>query len=184
MAVEREGIIRIMILEIVKYPDIRLKKRAEEVQSIAQVEKLIEDMTETMYAAPGVGLAAPQVGISLRVAVVDPSPPDKKNPIVLINPDIIRREGEAGIEEGCLSLPGPRAMITRAEKIYVTALDIQGKPVEKEAEGLLAIIIQHEIDHLNGQLFIDHLSRLKREAILHEYEKGVLSQTSHSFRGL
>lgn len=173
-----------MLLDVVKYPDIRLKRIAEDVRDVTQIQKLIDDMAETMYAAPGVGLAAPQIGVSLRVAVIDPSPPDKKDRLVLINPDIIRKEGETGIEEGCLSLPGPRALIPRAEKIVVTTLDMQGNSLEREADGLLAIIIQHEIDHLNGRLFIDHLSRLKREAILHQYEKDILSRSVHSFRGL
>ncbi len=173
-----------MILEILKYPDIRLKKKAQKVHSFAEIQVLIEDMIETMYAAPGVGLAAPQVGISLRVAVIDTSPPDQKNPFVLVNPEIIRHEGETSIEEGCLSLPGPRALIARAEKIFVRAQDAQGNPLEKEVEGLLAIVIQHEIDHLNGRLFIDHLSRLKREAILHEYQKAIAAGSSHPPGGL
>lgn len=160
-----------MILDILTYPDPRLRKRSQDVRSVEEARELVENMAETMYAAPGVGLAAPQVGVSLRVAVIDVSPPDKKDLLVFINPDIISREGEAGIEEGCLSVPGPRALIRRAERLTVRALDASGKSFERTAEGLLAIAIQHEIDHLNGRLFIDHLSRLKRETLLRDYEK-------------
>jgi len=167
-----------MILDILKYPNILLKKKAGEVRSVAEIQKLIKDMSDTMYAAPGVGLAAPQVGVPLRLAVIDPSPPDRKDLLVLVNPEIVKMEGETSIEEGCLSLPGPRALVKRAERVRVRALDSNGHPLEKEADGLLAIVIQHEIDHLNGRLFIDHLSRLKREALLREYKKGGPSPSS------
>jgi len=169
-----------MILDILKYPNTILKKKAGEVRSVSEIQKLIRDMSDTMYAAPGIGLAAPQVGVALRLAVIDPSPPDRKDLIVIINPEIVSMEGEISIEEGCLSLPGPRALVKRAERVKVRALDSNGHPMEKEAEGLLAIVIQHEIDHLNGRLFIDHLSRLKREAILREYKKGKASPSSQS----
>lgn len=155
------------MLKILTYPHPLLRKRAEEVKEIDEkVLTLAREMAETMYAAPGIGLAAPQVGESLRLIVVDVSytegEPDLK---VIVNPEIVQREGSVLMEEGCLSLPGVRAEVERAARVLVKGYDLQGRPVELEAEGLMAVCLQHEIDHLDGVLFIDHLSRLKRSLI-------------------
>ncbi len=151
------------LLEIRIYPDPVLKQRAAEVSKVdASVRKLLADMVDTMYAANGVGLAAPQVGISQRIAVVDVSE-EGNAPMHFVNPEILTSEGEASSEEGCLSIPDYRDTVTRNTKITVRALDIEGKSFEVHAEGLLAVCLQHEIDHLDGILFVDRLSRLKRE---------------------
>jgi peptide deformylase len=161
------------VLEIKKYPDKILKKKTLPVSSIDdEIRSLIDNMIETMYAAPGVGLAAPQVGISKRLAVLDISSKDHNFPlIVLINPVILKKEGTIEFEEGCLSLPDYTAKIERAENIAVNALDRNGKPFEIEAGGLLAIAIQHEIDHLDGILLIDRISPIKREFFKKRYQK-------------
>ncbi|NOZ69162.1 MAG: peptide deformylase, partial [Deferribacteres bacterium] len=127
------------------------------------LQKLIDDMIETMYAAPGVGLAANQVGVPKQVAVIDVSAAEKKSPlIVLVNPEIIHKEGQADSEEGCLSIPQYKTIVRRADKVRVKFLDRHGRPAEIEGEGLLARALQHEIDHLNGLLFIDRIGRIKR----------------------
>ena len=151
------------ILDIRKYPDPVLKQEASSVPAIdATVRKLLEDMAETMYAADGIGLAAPQVGISQRIAVVDVS--EARNELmVFINPEITARAGKTPSEEGCLSIPDFRDTITRSETVTVNSLNAKGEEQVLEAGGLLAICLQHEIDHLDGILFVDHLSRLKRE---------------------
>lgn len=156
------------VLEILKYPDPLLKKKALPVGTIDEgIEDLINNMVETMYAAKGIGLAANQVGVDKRVIVLDVPEEEGsgRNLIVLINPEIVIAEGKTTYEEGCLSLPGFTAEVKRFLKVRVRGLDRWGKDVEIEGGGLLAIALQHEIDHLEGILFIDRLSRLKRDII-------------------
>lgn len=153
------------LLPILHYPDPRLHQSATPVTEFtAQLKQLAEDMTETMYAAPGVGLAAPQVNVHQRLIVVDVSE-DKNGLMVLVNPQIIAREGEQEYEEGCLSVPGIYGKITRAARVKVKAQDLEGAPFEVEADGLLAVCLQHEIDHLDGKVFVDYLSQLKQNRI-------------------
>ncbi len=161
------------VLDIKKYPDEVLKKKAVPVKNIdAAVQRLVDDMVETMYAAPGIGLAAPQVGISQRIIVIDVSSQEEKVPlIVLINPEIVEADGLVDSEEGCLSVPEYTAVIKRAERVVVKGLDIQGNPVEIEGTELLARALQHEIDHLDGILFVDRLSTIKREFFKKRYRK-------------
>jgi peptide deformylase len=159
-------------LTILEYPDPRLRTKAAPVMSVDEaLRRLIGDMFETMYAAPGIGLAATQVDRHVRLVVIDVSE-DKSQPLVLINPEIIERAGSLEIEEGCLSVPGifdrPTA---RSERVRVRALDRDGQPFELDADGLLAICIQHELDHLDGKLFVDYLSELKRNRIRRKLEK-------------
>ena len=159
------------ILEILQYPDPRLTMPAQRVEKIdAGVRKLVDDMVETMYAAPGIGLAATQVDRHLQVIVIDVSE-DKSDLRVFINPEITRREGMAVNQEGCLSLPGVYDNVERAESVTVTALDRNGSRFTLNASGLLATCIQHEIDHLNGVLFVDYLSKLKRDRVLKKFAK-------------
>jgi peptide deformylase len=161
------------IHEIVKYPDPILSKRGEPVKAFDdKLKTLVEEMFESMYAAQGIGLAAPQIGISQRLTVIDIS--FKKNPeekIVLINPEIVQREGKQFEEEGCLSLPEIREKVRRAARVKVKAQDVNGKWFEIDGEELLARAFQHEIDHLDGILFIDHLSRLKRDLVKSKIRK-------------
>ena len=163
-----------MVREIVIWPDPVLKKVAAPVDVVDDgIRRLLDDMAETMYAADGVGLAAPQLGVGRRVIVIDVSPrePDQKL-IHLVNPEIVLAEGTTVYTEGCLSIPGEAEEVERANKVRVRALDYHGKPFEIEAEGdLLAIALQHEIDHLQGTLFVDHLSSLKRELIRRRMKK-------------
>jgi peptide deformylase len=161
------------VLDIKKYPEEVLKKKASQVTSISKdLLRLIDDMIETMYAAPGVGLAAPQVGVSKRLAVIDISTKEQTVPlIVLINPIVLHMEGSVDFEEGCLSLPEYTAKVTRAERILVRTQDREGKQMEIEGEGLLAIAMQHEIDHLDGLLLIDRISPIKREFFKKRYQK-------------
>ncbi len=158
---------KVGILEIRTFPDKVLKVRAEEVKDInGEIARLAEDMLETMYNAPGIGLAAPQVGKSLRVIVFDISHKEgEKRPYILINPVVTATEGSEVMEEGCLSVPGVYAHVKRAAKVEVKGYDLDGKEVTLQAEGLLARVIQHEVDHLDGILFIDRLSRIRREMI-------------------
>jgi peptide deformylase len=159
------------LLPILEYPDPRLRTRAEPVREVdGKIRKLIDDMFETMYKAPGVGLAATQVNVHIRVLVVDITE-DRSRPLALVNPEIIERSGEGKLEEGCLSVPGIYENIMRADRIRVRALGRNGKPQEIEAEGLLAVCIQHEMDHLEGKLFVDYLSELKRTRIRKKLEK-------------
>ena len=159
------------LLQILEFPDPRLRTRAQPVTQVdAALRTLVDDMFETMYAAPGIGLAATQVNEAKRVLVIDVSE-KRDRPLVLINPDIVAREGVEETEEGCLSVPGVFDKVTRAERIRVRALDRDGKPTELEADGLLAVCIQHEIDHLDGKLFVDYLSELKRTRIRKKLEK-------------
>lgn len=147
---------------ILYLPDPRLRNIAKPVVTFDdKLQTLIDDMFETMYHARGVGLAAPQIGIGLRLSVIDVVG-DKKNQLVIINPEIIAAEGEKKFEEGCLSVPGAYDTVIRAEKVTVKALDRTGNPIEIKADGLLAECLQHEIDHLDGKLFIDLLSPLKK----------------------
>lgn len=153
------------ILEILKYPDPILSKVAAPVKNFnGKTASLVDDLLETMYAAPGVGLAAPQVGVSERILVLDI---DHENPgkqvYKLINPTVIRAEGEVVWEEGCLSVVDYTAEVRRAAQVEIAAFDDKEKPLKIEAEGLLAVALQHEIDHLDGKLFIDRISRLKRD---------------------
>lgn len=149
------------LLPILRYPDPRLHKRAAPVDEVDDViRKLIDDMAETMYEAPGIGLAATQVDVHRRIVVIDVSE-DKSGLTAFINPEILERSGEQVCEEGCLSVPGVYEKVTRAERVRVRALGRDGRPFELEAEGLLAVCIQHEIDHLDGKVFVEYLSPLK-----------------------
>jgi peptide deformylase len=161
------------VREIKKYPDKALREKTQCVTDCnAELDKLIDDMIETMYAAPGVGLAANQIGVSKQVAVIDVSVRDEKSPlIVIINPEIVHLEGEVEAEEGCLSVPDYTTVLKRAMKVCVKGLDRNGKPVEIEAEGLLARALQHEIDHLNGILFVDRMGRIRKEFFKKRYAR-------------
>jgi peptide deformylase len=162
-----------MIREIVKYPDPILQQPTEPVTEFnEELRTIVDDMFESMYAAQGIGLAAPQIGISKRITVIDLS--FKKNPdekIVLINPEIISKQGKQNEEEGCLSLPEIREKVTRAEKVRVRAQDVEGKWFEIDGEELLSRAFQHEIDHLDGILFIFRVSALKRDLLLRKIRK-------------
>ena len=162
-----------MIREIVIWPDPVLKQVAAPVERVDDaVRRLLDDMAETMYAADGVGLAAPQIAELQRVIVVDTSPRQEGQKLVhLVNPEIVATEGKTTYTEGCLSIPGEAEEVERAARVRVRALDYFGKPFELDADGLLAIAIQHETDHLNGTLFVDHLSSLKRELIRKRMKK-------------
>jgi peptide deformylase len=156
---------------ILEFPDPRLRTRAEPVTRFdAALGTLIDDMLETMYAAPGIGLAATQVDAHKRVIVIDVSE-EHNQPLVLINPEILAREGEAQTEEGCLSVPGIFDEVKRAAKVRVRAHDRSGKTFEGDYDGVLAVCIQHEMDHLEGRLFVDYLSDLKRERIRKKLDK-------------
>jgi peptide deformylase len=158
-------------LQILEFPDPRLRTRAQPVEHVdAALRQFIDDMFETMYAAPGIGLAATQVNFHKRVLVIDISE-TRDQPLALINPEILQRQGIEETEEGCLSVPGVYDRVTRAERIRVRALNRDGQPIEFDADGLLAVCIQHEIDHLDGKLFVDYLSELKRTRIRKKLEK-------------
>jgi peptide deformylase len=153
------------LLKILQYPDNRLHTVAKPVTAVDDaIRRLAADMAETMYAAPGIGLAATQIDRHIRLVVVDVSE-EKSQLITLINPVIHEKDGEVVHEEGCLSVPGIYEKVTRAEHIKVRALNLDGQPFEIEAQGLLAICIQHEIDHLDGKVFVEYLSRLKQDRI-------------------
>jgi peptide deformylase len=159
------------IRNILEFPDPRLRTRAQPVDRVdASVRQLVDDLFETMYDAPGIGLAATQVDDHRRVLVVDASE-DRSRPVALVNPQIIERDGVRETEEGCLSVPGIFDRVARAERITVCALDRDGRTFELEADGLLAVCIQHEMDHLDGKLFVDYLSELKRTRIRKKLEK-------------
>ena len=159
------------LLPILEYPDPRLKKVAAPVPAVTpEIRKLVADMAETMYAAPGVGLAATQVDVHKRVIVIDVS--EHKDELrVLINPELLWAEGEAECEEGCLSVPGYYDKVTRAASIRVRALNEHGETFELETEGLLAVCIQHEMDHLEGKVFVEYLSPLKRARLAAKVRK-------------
>lgn len=165
------------LLSIEKYPSPVLKAKAEPVQEIDdRLQKLIDDMAETMYAAPGIGLAANQVGVLQRVIVFDPTPKDQgRNLQVLINPRIVAASGQVIHEEGCLSIPDYSSQVKRYACVTVEGLDREGRPVCLEATDLLAIVLQHEIDHLDGILFIDRLSPLKRSLYHRQLRKKLRS---------
>lgn len=159
------------IRQILHYPDPRLRRRAEPVTQVdAQIRAVVDDMLDTMYQAPGIGLAAPQIDVLKRIIVIDTSE-TKDDLHVFINPEIVSRDGEQTLEEGCLSVPGIYDNVTRAQRITVRALDREGQPFELEASGLLATCVQHEVDHLEGKLFVDYLSRLKQQRIRKKLQK-------------
>ena len=153
------------VMRILEFPDPRLRTRAEPIAVVTdEIRQLADDMLETMYAAPGIGLAATQVDVHQRLLVADVSA-EKNEPYVLINPEIVAKDGVEVMEEGCLSVPGYYEDVERAESIRVRALGRDGEPFEMDATGLLAVCIQHEIDHLDGKLFVDYLSTVKRDRI-------------------
>jgi|TARA_B110000902_G_scaffold67221_1_gene79848 peptide deformylase len=157
--------------QILHFPDPRLRKKAAPVAKVTDdIRQLADDMLETMYAAPGIGLAATQINIQKRLVVIDISE-DKSTPYVFINPEIVEKDGEREHEEGCLSVPEAYELVTRADTVRVSALDREGAPFVLEADELLATCIQHEIDHLDGKLFVDYLSNLKRQRIKKRLEK-------------
>jgi peptide deformylase len=159
------------LLNILEYPDPRLRTKATSVDRVdGNVQRLIDDMLETMYAAPGVGLAASQVNVHKRIIVVDVSE-KRDTPYAFVNPVIDLLSGEQETEEGCLSVPGFYELVKRADRIRVRALNRQGEPFELEADGMLAVCVQHECDHLEGKLFVDYISSLKRQRIRKKLEK-------------
>ena len=158
-------------LTILHFPDERLRTVAKPVEQVDdRLRKVIDDMFETMYEAPGIGLAATQVDFHQRLVVIDVSE-ENNQPLVFINPKILEKEGVEEMDEGCLSVPGIYEKVERADKVKVRALDRNGEPFELQADGLLAVCIQHEIDHLDGKLFVDYLSSLKRQRIKKKLEK-------------
>ena len=167
-----------MILEILKYPDPRLREVAKPVPAVTdEIKKLVDDMAETMYAAPGCGLAATQLGIALRIFVIDVAAENEPSDLkVFINPEILKTDGTQTWTEGCLSFPGVTEEIKRANQVNVRALGRDGKPFELEADGLLAVAIQHETDHLNGVLMIDKLSALKKRMMSRKLAKAQLEE--------
>lgn len=160
------------MLEILKYPNKKLRERAKEVPKNDDVEKIVEEMLQTMYSAPGVGLATTQVGIPLRIIVIDITPPEEgKNPLILLNPKILKGEGKTRFEEGCLSFPGVFGEVERYSKVWFSGYDLNWKEVSGTAEGLLARALQHEIDHLDGILFIDKLPPLQKKLAIKRYKE-------------
>jgi peptide deformylase len=159
------------LLKILEYPDPRLRTRASPVTTFdAALDALVDDMFETMYAAPGIGLAASQVDVHKRLIVIDLSK-DRSEPLVFINPEIVARDGVALTEEGCLSVPNVFDEVERAQRVRARFQDRTGASVERELEGMLAVCLQHEMDHLEGKLFVDYLSDLKRERIRKKLDK-------------
>ncbi len=158
-------------LDILVYPDPRLRQIAEPVTEFTdQLKQLVADMAETMYDAPGIGLAAIQVNVPLRVIVMDLT--EEKNDLqVFINPQITELEGKTEYEEGCLSVPGVYASVERVERVRIDAVDEEGSPFSVEADGLLSVCIQHEVDHLDGKVFVDYLSRLKQDRVRKKLKK-------------
>ena len=153
-----------MIRPVLQYPDPRLSRKSEPVSAVTpELRALVSDMVETMYAQDGIGLAAPQVGEAIRLVILDVSGPEKREDLrVLINPVLTLSGRDIDSEEGCLSIPDYRSTLNRKELVHIEATDLDGQPVSLDADGLLAICVQHECDHLDGTLFIDHISRLKR----------------------
>ena len=168
------------ILDICTYPEKVLREKAEDIATIDEdVVRLAQHMAETMYSAPGIGLAAPQVAVAKRLLVADIAPNSPESDLlVLANPEIVSAEGEVVIQEGCLSVPDYQADVKRYERVTVRGLDLTGEAVEIQAEGLLAIVLQHEIDHLNGILFIDRISKLKRDLFKRRLRKKLAKQQS------
>lgn len=159
------------VLQVLHFPDERLRTVAQPVKEVTpEIQRIVDDMFDTMYAEEGIGLAATQVDVHQRIIVIDVSE-NRNQRLVLINPELLSSDGETGIEEGCLSVPEHRALVPRAEHVKIRALDRDGKPFELEADDLLAICIQHEMDHLIGKLFVDYLSPLKRQRIRQKLEK-------------
>lgn len=159
------------ILNILHFPDDRLRTKAKAVAAVSDKHRtLISNMLETMYDAPGIGLAATQINVHVRILVIDISE-EKNEPVVLINPEILEKDGDQEFDEGCLSVPGIYETVHRAENVRVSALNREGEPFEMAASGLLAVCIQHEIDHLDGKLFVDYLSQLKKQRIRKKLEK-------------
>ena len=159
------------LLNILHFPDDRLRTKAKPVAKVTDKHRtLIKNMLETMYDAPGIGLAATQVNVHERILVIDISE-EKNEPIVLINPELLEKEGDQEFDEGCLSVPGIYETLHRAEKVHVKALNQKGEGFEMDAHGLLAVCIQHEMDHLEGKLFVDYLSQLKKQRIRKKLEK-------------
>lgn len=168
------------ILKILEFPDPRLRKMAQAVTKVdVALGRLIDDLFETMYAAPGIGLAATQVNVHKRLLVADVST-EKDDPYVLINPEVLSKDGVEVSEEGCLSVPGYFEEVERAEQVRVKYLNRDGETVERDFDGLLAVCVQHEIDHLNGRLFVDYLSEAKRQRIRKRLEKDRRSQLQDS----
>lgn len=177
------------LMNILVAPDERLKQRAEPVKEVNnEIRKLMDDMLETMYKAPGIGLAAPQVGVLKRVIVIDlanPEEGEKPNPLMLANPEVIEESEDCGVyQEGCLSLPNFFEEVERPYAIKVRALNEKNEEIEFEADDLLATCIQHEIDHLDGTLFVDHISRLKRSRILTKLKKVKSQMQKHQQQNL
>ncbi len=170
------------VLEILKYPDPRLRQVAKPLEQVTdETRKIVESMAETMYAANGCGLAAPQVGIDSRIFVIDAAGEGEPSDLrVFINPEIVKTEGGLTWEEGCLSFPGATEEIRRAERVTVKALDQFGNPFELQADGLLAIAIQHENDHLNGVLMIDKLNALRRRLVSRKVSRALQEEASQS----
>ncbi len=159
------------VLEVLTFPDERLRTVAKPVEKVTpEIQQIVDDMIETMYIEEGIGLAATQVNVHQRIVVIDISD-TRDQPMVLINPEILEKSGEDGIEEGCLSVPGARALVQRAGHVMVKALNRDGEEYTFEADDLLAICVQHELDHLMGKLFVDYLSPLKRKRIKDKLEK-------------
>ena len=165
-------------LPILHFPDARLRRTAKPVEKVdADIQRLLDDMLETMYDAPGIGLAAVQVNVPLRVVVIDVSE-EHDQPLCLVNPVIVERRGTEEMDEGCLSVPGFYEPVERSEWVRVRALGREGEPIEIETDGLLAVCIQHELDHLDGKLFVDYLSSLKRNRIRKKLEKADREHTA------
>ncbi len=159
------------LLNVLIYPDDRLRIVAKPVEKVTpEIQKIVDDMLETMYDEEGIGLAATQVDIHQRIIVIDVSE-ERDQPLVLINPEFVEKGGEDGIEEGCLSVPGARALVPRSATVKIKAIDRNGDAYELDADELLAICIQHEMDHLEGKLFVDYISPLKRQRIQQKLEK-------------
>ena len=165
------------LLDVLQFPDPRLRRRSEPIEKVTdELRQLAADMLETMYDEPGIGLAAPQVGMPVRLVVVDTDWTDEdaeRAPLVLVNPEIVEREGKIVWNEGCLSVPDYNADVERAERVVLRATDLDGNPIEEEAHGLRAVCFQHELDHLDGFLFIDRISRLKRDLYVQKRKKAL-----------
>ena len=168
--------------EVVQFPDPRLKLVSKPIETITdEIRALAADMIEVMYDEPGIGLAAPQVGVSLRLFVIDTEWSDEavgRNAMVVLNPEISEREGRISWDEGCLSVPDYNAMVERSAKITLRGIDLEGNPIVEQAEGLRAVCIQHEIDHLDGILFIDRISRLKRSLYVKKRKKQLAEEAA------
>lgn len=168
--------------EVVQFPDPRLKLVSRPIVEITdEIRTLAADMIEVMYDEPGIGLAAPQVGVSLRLFVIDTEWSDEevgRHPLVVLNPEISEREGRITWDEGCLSVPDYNAVVERDAKILLRGIDLDGKPIEERAEGLRAVCIQHEVDHLDGILFIDRISRLKRSLYVKRRRKQLAEEAA------